>query len=84
MDNIELEVKKMLAKSKRNTKSIDEMMLTDSLQEITGLDSLEIISLTVHVEKYFNIVISDDDLLNQEKWMQTIGTIVDFVKSKTN
>lgn len=51
-----------------------------TLREL-GFDSLDIVEITILIEKEFNITISDEE---EEKYMQlqTIGGICDFILDK--
>lgn len=67
-----------------NLKHIDRASVTDSTAITTGglnLDSVDILEIIVQLEHKFGIKMSDSEAYAQH--FQNIGTVVDFVKSKT-
>jgi acyl carrier protein len=47
-----------------------------------GLDSLQIIELTIAIEQEFSVVVTDADLLEHMHWLTTVGSLASFVRSK--
>jgi acyl carrier protein len=84
MEQVELKVKELLSKLSLVSKTPDSIKTTDSLETDLGLDSLAFIELLVVMEESFNVVISDEDLLYQQEWMQTVGSLTSFMSSKTS
>ncbi len=82
MENIELELKKILSRISLGKIPAQEIQMTDSLQMNLGLDSLAIIELLVAIEETFGIRMSDEDLLNQDQWMQTVNSVFSFVTAR--
>lgn len=81
MTQTELVIKQLVSSLSRGRIPIEILTNTDSLQEI-GLDSLAMIELINSLEAEFGISISDEDLLNQEEWMQSICTIQEFIEAR--
>lgn len=52
---------------------------TDELMDGLGLDSLDVIELSMEVEKAFNITVEDDDV---EK-MKTVVDVANYVDART-
>lgn len=75
-------VKQILAKLDCCRKSAAEILPSDQLRYQLGLDSLGIIECLTALEDTFGIQLSDDDLMKQEEWMQTVESLTEFIGSK--
>jgi len=75
-------VRELLSSIDACTKRVDELSIHDRLHDDLGIDSLAAIEFMVYLEERFRIVITDDDLLMQEDWMQTVGSVVEFIERK--
>ncbi|MBC7741433.1 MAG: hypothetical protein H7061_04495 [Bdellovibrionaceae bacterium] len=67
-----------------NLKHIDATTVTDTTPITAGglnLDSVDILEIIVQLEHKFGLKMSDSEAYAQH--FQNIGTVVDFVKSKT-
>lgn len=67
-----------------NLKHIDATTVTDNTPITAGglnLDSVDILEIIVQLEHKFGLKMSDSEAYAQH--FQNIGTVVDFVKSKT-
>lgn len=82
MNQTEDFVKRLIVKLLRDRISFETLSTGSSLQEL-GLDSLAMIELVNEIEESFGISVSDEELLNQEEWMQNVGSIVMFIDAKT-
>lgn len=82
MINAELEIKRILSDLTQHRRTPDIFDLEDTLEYDLKLDSLAMIELINQIEKVFDLRLSDEDLMQQEEWMQTIGSIVLFVDNK--
>lgn len=47
-----------------------------------ALDSLQIIELVSGLEARFAIEVTDDDLLDQDAWLQTVASVASFIRAK--
>ncbi len=67
-----------------NLKHIDKAQVTEATPITTGglnLDSVDILEIIVQIEHQFGLKMSDSEAYAQH--FQNIGTVVDFVKSKS-
>ena len=79
--DVEFTVKQLLAQVSQGKVHPSDLDINDPLQEI-GIDSLSMIQLMVELEKTFRISISDEDIILQEEWAQTAGSLIKFISSK--
>ena len=49
-----------------------------------GFDSLSILDLLFSIEDALHITLSDDALLYQDDWMESVGAFVEFVQSRVS
>lgn len=82
MENLEFEIKKIISILCMGRKTPEEIFLTDSLQVDLGLDSLAMIELLIAIEETFEIFITDEDLINQDQWMQTVNSVIEYMMPK--
>ena len=57
---------------------VSEITLETSLKKDMGLDSLDLIDLTMEIEREYNFVISDQEV---EKW-ETLGDVIKYIQNK--
>ena len=82
MRDAEHTIKQIIASLSMDGKSPEEIKPTDSLQLDLGMDSLALIELLIALEETLGIFFSDEDLLHQEDWTQTVGSVAEFVGGK--
>ena len=82
MDHVTSRVNQILADLNTFHKEAKDISSSDSLQVDLGLDSLQIIECLTAIEDTFGITITDNELIEQEEWMQTAGTLIDFIRCK--
>ena len=58
--------------------SPDSIMLTDSIKDDLGADSLDTVELIVSIEEEFGLTIDDDDC---ENWV-TVNDVIDHIKNE--
>jgi len=56
----------------------EEVTVTANLKDDLGADSLDMVDLMMDLEDTFNLKISDEEGNN----LQTVGSVVEFLKSK--
>ncbi|GAB4157868.1 MAG: hypothetical protein Fur0021_27220 [Candidatus Promineifilaceae bacterium] len=74
-----LQVKEILSKINGQIDAGRELTLDTKWRDL-GMDSLQTIDFIVAVEDSFDFVIPDDDLLIQDQWMKTLGSIVSYIQ----
>lgn len=57
---------------------VSEITLETSLKKDIGLDSLDLIDLTMEIERGFNFIISDQEV---QKW-GTLGDVIKYIQNK--
>ncbi len=84
MNDVEIKVRQLIVKFGRHSKLPNAIELSDTLLQDLGFDSLGIIQLTTAIEKTFEVSISDEELLMQEEWARTVGSLVIFLEDRLN
>ncbi|MBX3096110.1 MAG: acyl carrier protein [Fimbriimonadaceae bacterium] len=77
-DNILERVKKVVCEELKCSES--EVVESASFTEDLNADSLDVVELIMAVEEEFGIEVPDDDAGN----LKTVGSLVDYIKSKSN
>lgn len=78
MENLENSVREIV-KNVLELEIADDILLSDTLLESVGMNSISFIKLIVEIEKQFNIEFPDDKLLIKE--VGTIKKLCDVIRS---
>lgn len=78
-DNIEKRILQVIIRDLELNINEDDIELTDSLDELFGMDSIAILELVVGIEKEFTIKIPDEHLTVE--MFQNVSTIAEHVRT---
>lgn len=77
--DIEQRTKQLVASLRFCPKTVQDIQLSDRLEEDLGMDSLGAVELLTAVEDEFGLVVDDADLLDHDDWLRTIGSLTEFL-----
>ncbi|PAE18285.1 acyl carrier protein [Robertmurraya siralis] len=77
--SVEIKIKELITKIAKQSKP-DEISKETFLKEDLLIDSINIISLMIELEEYFNIVIEDHEIT--EEHFKTVGSLYHLIESK--
>jgi acyl carrier protein len=84
MDKVESVIKRRIADFSLKGINESDIDMSDSLIVDLNLDSLAMLELLISLEQDLGIVVTDEDLMDHENWMETVGSLIGFFKSKMN
>ena len=84
MNMNEQEIREKVKKIVVEDLGVDESEVTDSarLYEDLGADSIDYVEILMKVEKEFGITIPDDEAFCNEKSLNIIGNIIEYVRER--
>ena len=80
----EQEIREKVKKIVVEELGVDGSEVTDSarLYEELGADSIDYVTILMEVEKEFGITIPDDEAFDNEKSLNIIGNIIEYVRER--